>query len=43
MIQPPETSMLGVRDMAQWLRELAVLSKDSGSIPSTHIATHNYL
>jgi hypothetical protein len=28
--------------MPQWLRALAVLAKDPGSIPSSHIVTHNY-
>jgi hypothetical protein len=27
--------------LAQWLRTLAVLPKDQGSIPSTHMAAHN--
>ena len=27
--------------MAQWLRTLAVLPKDPGSIPSPHMAAHN--
>jgi hypothetical protein len=29
--------------MAQWLRILAVLLKDLGSVPSTHIAAYNHL
>jgi hypothetical protein len=30
--------------MAQWLRALAAaLPEDSDSLPSTHIAAHNYL
>jgi hypothetical protein len=28
-------------EMTQGLREMATLSKDSGSIPSTHMAVHN--
>lgn len=31
--------VLGAEEMAQWLRALAVLSGDLGSIPSTHIVT----
>jgi hypothetical protein len=30
-------------EMAQWLRTLAVLPKDPGSIPSIHMAAHNSL
>ena len=30
-------------EMAQWLRTLAVLLKDQGSIPRTHVATCNCL
>ena len=30
-------------EMSQWLRELASLPKDPGSIPSTHMAAHNHL
>ena len=29
--------------MAQWLRALAPLREDLGSIPSTHMETHNCL
>jgi hypothetical protein len=29
--------------MAQWLRALAAFPEDSSSIPSTHMADHNYL
>jgi hypothetical protein len=29
--------------MAQWLRELAALAEDLCSVPSTYMATHNYL
>jgi hypothetical protein len=29
---------LRAKEIAQWLRGLAVLSEDSGSIPSTHMA-----
>ena len=31
----------GPGEMAQWLRALAVLPKDLGSITSTHMAAHN--
>jgi hypothetical protein len=37
------TTKLGAREMAQWLRTLASLSENPGSIPSTHIAAHNCL
>jgi hypothetical protein len=30
-------------EMAQWLRVLATLSEDPGSIPSTHMAANNHL
>ena len=33
---------MGAGEIAQWLRALATLLKDPGSIPSTHIAVHNY-
>jgi hypothetical protein len=29
--------------MAQWLRELAAILEDPGSIPSIHMAAHNGL
>lgn len=31
------------RDMTWWLRALADLPEDIGSISCTHMATHNYL
>lgn len=31
----------GAGEMAQWLRVLPALVKDSGSVPSTHIVDHN--
>ena len=31
------------KEMAHWLRALAVHVEDQGSIPSTHIAAHNHL
>ena len=34
---------LGAGEMAQRLRALAVLPKDPGSIPSTHMAAHSCL
>lgn len=33
----------GAREMAQRLRTLAALAEDLGSVPSTHIVTHNCL
>ena len=30
-------------EMAQWIRALAALPEDPGSIPSTHMAAHNCL
>ena len=30
-------------ELAQWLRGLAALPENLGSIPSTHMAAHNYL
>lgn len=33
----------GAEEIAQWLRALAVLPKDAGSIPSLYMAAHNYL
>ena len=33
--------MVGAGEMAQWLRALAALSEDPGSIPNTHTADHN--
>jgi hypothetical protein len=29
--------------MAQWLRALAALPEDLGSVPRTHVADHNHL
>jgi hypothetical protein len=34
---------LRAEEMAQWLRALAVLLENLGSIPSTHMAAHNCL
>ena len=31
------------REMVPWLRALAALTEDWGSIPSTHMAAHNCL
>ena len=31
----------GVGEVAQWLRALAALPEDPGSIPSTHMTAHN--
>ena len=31
----------GTREMAQWLRAVAALPEDPGSIPRTHTAAHN--
>ena len=28
-------------EMAQWLRVLAILPEDPGSVPSTHVVAHN--
>jgi hypothetical protein len=33
----------GAGDMAQWLRALAALSENLGSIPRIHMAAHNCL
>jgi hypothetical protein len=35
-IQATKTLTVGTREMGQWLRALAVLLKDWGSVPSTH-------
>jgi hypothetical protein len=35
--------LVGAREMHQWLRALAALSENLGSIPSTHMATLNCL
>ena len=36
-------TMVGTGEMVQWLRALAPLPEDPGSIPSTHMAAHNGL
>jgi hypothetical protein len=33
---------IGAGEMAQWLRALAALPDDWGSIPSSHMAIYNY-
>lgn len=33
----------GAGEMDQWLRSLAALSKDIGSVPNTYMAAHNGL
>ena len=33
----------GAGEVAQWLRALAALPEDQGSIPNTHMAVHNCL
>ena len=33
----------GTREMAQWLRPLAVLPEDPGSVPSIYMTVHNCL
>lgn len=38
-----KNQMGGAGEMAQWLKSLAVLPEDPGSIPSTHMAAHNSL
>ena len=35
-------SYFRVREMAEWLRALAVLSEDPGSVPGNHIRAHNH-
>jgi hypothetical protein len=35
--------IFGAGEMAQWLRTLAVLPKDPGSILSTHMTAHSFL
>lgn len=35
-------NMHGIEEMAQWLRILAALAEDLGSIPSTHMLAHSY-
>jgi hypothetical protein len=34
---------LGPGEMAQWLKGLAALAEDLGSIPNTHLVVHNHL
>lgn len=29
-------------EMAQWLRVLAILPEDPGSVPSTHVVAHTF-
>ena len=36
-------NILGDGKMAQWLRALAALPENLGSIPSIHVAAHKYL
>ena len=33
----------GAGEKAQWLRALAALSEDPGSVPSTHMVANNHL
>lgn len=42
-IKTKQKVVIGTREIAQRLRELAALPKDSGSIPSTHVVAHNCL
>ena len=35
--------IIGSGEVAQWLRGLTALPEDPGSIPSTHMDTHNCL
>ena len=35
------TTTLGAGEMAQWLRALAALAEDLGSVPRAHIEAHN--
>jgi hypothetical protein len=37
------TRFKGARELAQWLKTLAALPEDLGSVPSTHMVTHMYL
>lgn len=34
---------IGLREISQWLRALASLVEDPGSIPRTHMWAHNHL
>lgn len=34
---------LGAKEVAPWLKALAALQENLGSIPSTHVAVHNCL
>jgi hypothetical protein len=36
-----KTIKQGAGEMSQWLRVLAALPEDPGSIPSTHMIAHN--
>jgi hypothetical protein len=38
-----KSNLRGAEETAQWLRMLAPLPEDSGSIPSTDMAAHNCL
>jgi hypothetical protein len=40
---PDNKQVMGLGEMAQWLRTPAALLEDLGLISSTHIAAHNYL
>lgn len=37
------SSLPKLKMLAQWLRALVVLTKDPGSIPSTHVEAHPFL
>lgn len=41
--QPNQKATLGLGDMAQWLRALAALPQDTGSVPNTPMAAHSHL
>lgn len=36
------TQLTLVKEMALWLKALAALAKDPGSVSSTYMAAHNY-
>lgn len=33
---------LGAKEMSHWLRAVAALAKDRGSVPHTYIVAHNH-
>ena len=43
LFEARETPHRGAGEMVQWLRALATLPEDPGSIPSTHTEAHGHL